>query len=113
MGRDPATIAVTATIALSYPELGSPDSAMTEYLVGSTEEIVAALHGYEQMGVSHLMFQCYQHNETALAWLAEAVQEYRRVGKSNAWELQRGGYAHITRDVQSAGQAPGLVIGRG
>ena len=78
VGRDPATLAVTATIALSYPELGVPDSAMTEYLVGSTEEIVAALHGYEQMGVSHLMFQCYQHNETALAWLAEAVQEYRR-----------------------------------
>jgi probable F420-dependent oxidoreductase len=77
VGRDPATIAVTATIALSYPELGAPDSAMTEYLVGSTEEIVAALHGYEQMGVSHLMFQCFQHNETALAWLAEAVQEYR------------------------------------
>ena len=29
---------------------------MTEYLLGSTEEIVAALHGYGQMGVSHLMF---------------------------------------------------------
>jgi probable F420-dependent oxidoreductase len=78
VGRDPATIAVTATIALSYPELGVPDSTMTEYLAGSTAEIVAALHGYEQMGVSHLMFQCFQHNETALAWLAEAVQEYRR-----------------------------------
>lgn len=78
VGRDPATIAVTATIALSYPELGVPDSAMTEYLSGSTAEIVAALHGYEQMGVAHLMFQCFQYNETALAWLAEAVQEYRR-----------------------------------
>jgi alkanesulfonate monooxygenase SsuD/methylene tetrahydromethanopterin reductase-like flavin-dependent oxidoreductase (luciferase family) len=78
VGRDPTTIAVTATIALSYPELGVPDATMTEYLVGSTAEIVAALHGYEQMGVSHLMFQCFQYNETALTWLAEAVQEYRR-----------------------------------
>ena len=78
VGRDPATIAVTATIALSYPELGIPDAAMTEYLSGPTEEIVAALHGYEQMGVAHLMFQCFQYNETALARLAEAVQEYRR-----------------------------------
>jgi alkanesulfonate monooxygenase SsuD/methylene tetrahydromethanopterin reductase-like flavin-dependent oxidoreductase (luciferase family) len=78
VGRNPATIAVTATIALYYPALGVPDAAMTEYLSGSTAEIVAALHGYEQMGVAHLMFQCFQYNETALAWLAEAVQEYRR-----------------------------------
>jgi hypothetical protein len=71
-------VEVTATIALSYPELGEPDSAMTEYLSGPTEEIAAALHGYEQMGVSHLMFQCFQHQESALTRLAEAVQEYRR-----------------------------------
>jgi hypothetical protein len=78
VGRDPATLEVTATIALSYSELGAPDSAMTEYLSGSTDEIVAALYGYEQMGVSHLMCQCFQHHETALARLAEAVQAYRK-----------------------------------
>jgi alkanesulfonate monooxygenase SsuD/methylene tetrahydromethanopterin reductase-like flavin-dependent oxidoreductase (luciferase family) len=96
VGRDPASIAVTATIAMSYPALGAPDASMTEYLSGSPAEIVAALHSYEQMGVSHLMFQCFQYNETALGWLAEAVQEYRaqssrkaRIGTGQSVEHER------------------------
>jgi probable F420-dependent oxidoreductase len=85
VGRDPATVEVTAMIGLSYPELGTPDAARSEYLSGSTEDIVMALHGYAQMGVSHLMFQCFQYNETALVQLAEAMQQYRR----GARETQR------------------------
>jgi hypothetical protein len=88
VGRDPATVEVTAMIGLSYPELGTPDAARSEYLSGSTEDIVMALHGYAQMGVSHLMFQCFQYNETALVQLAEAMQ-LPEGGKRNTESLRR------------------------
>lgn len=82
VGRDPTTLGLTALVALAYPDLGepSPSPLIPEYLSGSTEEIAAAMHGYEQMGVSHLMFHCAPYTATALKRLAEAVQLYRRQG---------------------------------
>jgi alkanesulfonate monooxygenase SsuD/methylene tetrahydromethanopterin reductase-like flavin-dependent oxidoreductase (luciferase family) len=85
VGRDPTTLGVTALVALAYPDLGeSPSSSLIpEYLSGSTEEIAAAIHGYGQLGVSHLMFHCVPYNAMALARLAEAVQVYRRQTPGN------------------------------
>ncbi len=85
VGRDPTTLGLTAMVALAYPDLGeTPVSPMIPaYLSGSTEEIATALHGYEQMGVSHLMFHCAPYTATVLDRLAEAVQVYRRQGTRN------------------------------
>ncbi len=82
VGRDPTTLGLTALVALSFPDLGepSPSPMIPAYLSGSTEDIAAAMHGYEQMGVSHLMFHCAPYTATALERLAEAVHVYRRQG---------------------------------
>jgi probable F420-dependent oxidoreductase len=82
VGRDPTTLGLTALVALAYPDLEEPEPSplIPEYLSGSTEEVAAAMHGYEQMGVSHLMFHCAPYTATVLERLAEAVQMYRRQG---------------------------------
>src|SRR4029077_5995834 len=59
-GRDPSTVGLTAMVALTYPDLGAAptSSAIPAYLSGSTEEIAAAMHDFERLGASHLMFHC-------------------------------------------------------
>jgi alkanesulfonate monooxygenase SsuD/methylene tetrahydromethanopterin reductase-like flavin-dependent oxidoreductase (luciferase family) len=78
MGRDPATLSITALVALGYPDLVAQ---MPEFengvLTGSTDEIAAALRSYAQMGVAHLMFHLAPHTSEALARLAEAILRYR------------------------------------
>jgi probable F420-dependent oxidoreductase len=76
VGRDPATLAVTATIALGYPALADLSRFM-EHLAGTPQEIAAALHGYERKGVSHVMFHIAPYTSAALARLAEAIAIYR------------------------------------
>jgi len=85
VGRDPTTLGLTALVALAYPDLRepAPSPLIPAYLSGSTEEIAAAMHGYEQMGVSHLMFHCVPYTATVLERLAEAVQMYRRQDAGN------------------------------
>jgi probable F420-dependent oxidoreductase len=87
VGRDPATLGVTVHVAVAYPEVGAPPSVLSafvpEYLTGSPEEIAAAMQGYEQMGVSHLICLCTPYNATTLGRLAEAVQVYRRMRSGN------------------------------
>ncbi len=83
VGRDPATLGVTVHVAVAYPDLGIPPSVragfVPEYLTGSMEEIAAAMQGYAQMGVSHLICVCTPYTATTLARLAEAVEVYRRM----------------------------------
>jgi probable F420-dependent oxidoreductase len=79
-GRDPSTVGLTGLVAVSFPDLGeAPTSAsIPAYLSGSTEEIAAAMHEFEEMGVSHLMFDCAPYTRAALERLAEAAGLYRR-----------------------------------
>ena len=86
VGRDPTTLGVTALVALAYPDLGEPPPSphIPTYLSGSPEELVIAMHGYAQMGVSHLMFYCAPYTATALGRLAEAIQMYHRQGTGNS-----------------------------
>jgi probable F420-dependent oxidoreductase len=76
LGRDPATLPVTALVALAYPDLQTPETWMQEYISGSVEEVATAIYGYYQLGVSHLMFHFGPYTATALARLAEALQMY-------------------------------------
>lgn len=79
-GRDPSTVGLTALVALGFPDLGETPTSdnLPAYLVGSTEAIAGAMHEFEEMGVSHLMFQCAPHTKTALDRLAEAAGLYRK-----------------------------------
>ena len=79
VGRDPATLEKTVLVALAFLDLGVPEDWMNEtgYLSGSAEDVAAAMHHYEQIGVAHLMFHCAPYNAAALGRLAEALRIYR------------------------------------
>ena len=79
-GRDLSTVGLTAMVALSYPDLGAAptSSSIPAYLSGSSDDIAAALHDFERLGVSQLMFHCAPYTKDALGRLAEAARVYRR-----------------------------------
>ena len=78
VGRDPATIGVTALIGLWFPDLRAekPDF-FDNPLTGTVQEIATAMRGYAEIGVQHLMFQCAPYTPEARQRLAEALQLYR------------------------------------
>ena len=78
VGRDPATLDVTALVALDYPDLGDLPQVAEKYLTGSEEAVVAALHEYARMGVTHLMFHVEPYGAEALSRLAASVELYRQ-----------------------------------
>jgi probable F420-dependent oxidoreductase len=77
-GRDPATLDVTAFIAQWFPDL-RPDKpkAFENLLTGRPAEIAAAMRGYAELGIPHIMFQCVPFNEQSLERMTEALQLYR------------------------------------
>jgi hypothetical protein len=75
---DPRTLGITVRIGLWFPDLqptkpGLPRSAAA----GSAENIAAAMHGYAELGVEHLMFQCEPYVPEALERLTAALRLYR------------------------------------
>lgn len=78
VGRDPGSLPITGLTALVYTDLtDEPTSFENGYLSGSTQEIVAALHEYKTLGLSHIMFHVVPYNPTAIARLIEAVQLFQ------------------------------------
>ena len=84
VGRDPATLAVTALIGLWFPDL-RPDRPrhFENALTGTPQEIAAAMHGYAELGVPHIMFQCVPFNEESLRRLTDALQLYRGAAQTS------------------------------
>ena len=77
-GRDPATIGVTAFIALWFPDLQENKPGYCDQpLTGTPAEIAAAMRGYAELGVQHIMFQCAPYTGEALRRLTEALRLYR------------------------------------
>src|SRR5581483_6595975 len=59
VGRDPATLGITALIGLWFPDLQARQPSFFPYpLTGTVQEIAAAMCGYAELGVQHIMFQC-------------------------------------------------------
>ncbi len=78
VGRDPATLGVTALIGLWFPELQENQASMFDKpLTGTVEELAAAMRGYAKLGVQHIMFQCQPYTSETLKLLAQALQLYR------------------------------------
>jgi probable F420-dependent oxidoreductase len=78
VGRDPATLGITALIALWFPDL-LPDkpSYADSPLTGTPAQIAAAMHGYAELGVQHIMFQCAPYTQQTRERLTEALHLYR------------------------------------
>jgi probable F420-dependent oxidoreductase len=82
IGRDPATIGITALIGLWFPDLqAKKPSFFDNPLTGTVQDIAVAMHGYAQLGVQHIMFQCEPYTPEARQRLTEALRLYRGRGQ--------------------------------
>src|SRR5215813_5521128 len=78
IGRDPATLGITALIGLWFPDLQAKQpSFLDKPLAGTVQEIAAAMRGYAELGVQHIMVQCEPYTPHALQRLTEALHLYR------------------------------------
>jgi probable F420-dependent oxidoreductase len=77
VGRDPATLGVTALINMWFPDLQPENALSGTPLTGSPEELAAAMQGYAELGVAHIMFQYVPYTTEAYERLAAALQLYR------------------------------------
>jgi probable F420-dependent oxidoreductase len=79
VGRDPATLGITALIGLWFPDLQAKQPSFFENpLAGTAQEISTAMRGYAELGVQHIMFQCEPYTPLAIRRLTEALQLFRR-----------------------------------
>ncbi len=78
IGRDPATLGITAFIGLWFPDLqAKKPSFFDNPLTGTVQEIAEAMRGYAELGVQHIMFQCEPYSPEARQRLTQALQLYR------------------------------------
>lgn len=78
VGRDPATMGVTALIGLWFSDLQQEKPAFVDdkHLEGTPEELAAAMRGYAELGVQHIMFQYAPYTDEARRRLTEALRLY-------------------------------------
>jgi probable F420-dependent oxidoreductase len=72
-----ASLAVTVSVCVAYPDLGPRSGPGARDLSGPTQQVAAALAGYAELGVSHLMVDFSPHSPAALERFAEAAQRAR------------------------------------
>jgi alkanesulfonate monooxygenase SsuD/methylene tetrahydromethanopterin reductase-like flavin-dependent oxidoreductase (luciferase family) len=78
IGRDPSTLGITALIGLWFADLQEKKPKFFDNpLMGKVQEIAAAMRGYAELGVQHIMFQCEPYSAEARERLTEALQLYR------------------------------------
>src|SRR5260370_7223250 len=78
VGRDPATLGITALIGLWFPDLQAKQpSFFDQPLSGTVQEIAAAMRGYAELGVQHIMFQCEPYTPEARRRLTQPLHLYR------------------------------------
>jgi len=69
---------VTALIGLWFSDLqANKPSFFDNPLIGTPQEIATAIHGYEKLGLQHIMFQIEPYTPEARRRLTEALQIYR------------------------------------
>jgi probable F420-dependent oxidoreductase len=80
VGREPATLGITALIGVWFPDLQERTPTFVEDpLTGTVPEIAEAIRGYAELGVQHIMFQCEPYTREARQRLTEALQTYRAI----------------------------------
>jgi alkanesulfonate monooxygenase SsuD/methylene tetrahydromethanopterin reductase-like flavin-dependent oxidoreductase (luciferase family) len=78
VGRDPATLGITALVGLWFPDLQEKKPTFLDNpLIGSPQEIADAMLGYAQLGVQHIMFQIEPYGPEGRQRLTEALKLYR------------------------------------
>ena len=81
IGRDPATLEITAGVNIGFPDLPEvanlPGGNLSNCLTGSTEEIATGLREFADEGVSHIQAWLYPLTPEAVSRFAEAVRLVR------------------------------------
>jgi alkanesulfonate monooxygenase SsuD/methylene tetrahydromethanopterin reductase-like flavin-dependent oxidoreductase (luciferase family) len=78
IGRDPATLGITALIGLWFPDLQANKPTFFDHpLTGTAQEIAGAIGGYAELGVQHIIFQYEPYTPEARKLLTEALHLYR------------------------------------
>ena len=78
VGRDPKTVAITALIGVWFPDLQERKPPFENHLTGTPEEMAAAIRGYSELGVDHIMLQCAPYVPEAIERVTEALTIYRK-----------------------------------
>jgi alkanesulfonate monooxygenase SsuD/methylene tetrahydromethanopterin reductase-like flavin-dependent oxidoreductase (luciferase family) len=85
VGRDPATLGITALVGLWFPDLEAKRPTIFDHtLTGTVSELAAAMRGYAALGVQHIMFHCEPYTAEARQRLAEALHLYRSMGSTES-----------------------------
>jgi alkanesulfonate monooxygenase SsuD/methylene tetrahydromethanopterin reductase-like flavin-dependent oxidoreductase (luciferase family) len=71
--RDPATLELTVGVAIAYSDLGGTSN----FPVALSDGVADALHGYADIGISHVIFDIKPFTSAALDRFAEAVGQFR------------------------------------
>lgn len=77
VGREPKTVGVTALIGVWFPDLQDRKPPFENHLTGTPEEMAAAMRGYSELGVDHIMLQCAPYVPEAIERVTEALRLYR------------------------------------
>ena len=81
VGRDPATLAITAELKVAYPDLAPPPPLFGDrYVTGSAEEVAATLSAFAEAGFTHLMCTCVPNTREGLERLSASLRVYRPDG---------------------------------
>lgn len=79
--KDPATLGITALIGLWYSELQAMKPRFFDNpLLHAVEEIEAAIRGYAELGVQHIVFQSEPYTLVTIQRLTEVLRPYRQGG---------------------------------
>ncbi len=77
VGRERATIGITALICLWFPDLIQKKPSFADQpLTGTPQEIADAMRGYADLGVQHIMVQCEPYTPESRRRLTEALRLY-------------------------------------
>jgi alkanesulfonate monooxygenase SsuD/methylene tetrahydromethanopterin reductase-like flavin-dependent oxidoreductase (luciferase family) len=78
VGRDPATLAITAELKVAYPDLAPPPAFFEDrYATGSSEEMASTLRAFDDAGFVHVMCHCSPNIPKAVERLGGAIDAYR------------------------------------
>jgi probable F420-dependent oxidoreductase len=80
VGRDPATIGVTALLYVHYPKMiPMPEDLDNPPLSGTPTQIAKEILAYEKAGVEHIMFHVIPYKPAAIHKLEQALHIYHQL----------------------------------